>query len=94
MVLVLYLFPGPLLRPKKSPNVFSGAIKDAQTTVLQCHVLVTFFFTAQTMMPSCRLLVKIILETGNEKCNLDIGVFTYDVVKKTFQRKLQMVGRI
>ena len=33
----------PFNRPKKSSNVFSEAIKDAQTTVLQCHVLITCF---------------------------------------------------
>ena len=60
MVLVLYLFQGPLLRPKgKSLNVFfSEAIIDAQTAVLQCHVLVMcFFFTAQIMMPPGVLLL-------------------------------------
>ena len=60
-VLVLYLFPGPLLRPKKSSNVFSEAIKDAQTTVLQCHVLVICFFTAQIMMRTGVLLFTITL---------------------------------
>ena len=43
MVLVLYLFPGLLPGQKKSSNVFSEAIKDAQTTVLQCHVLIIYF---------------------------------------------------
>ena len=37
------LFPGPLPGKKKSSNVFSEAIKDAQTTVLHCHVLIICF---------------------------------------------------
>ena len=45
MVLIPYLFPGPLLDQslKKSSSVFSEAIKDAQITVLQCHVLIIYF---------------------------------------------------
>ena len=33
----------PFARSKKSSNVFFEAIKDAQTTVLQCHVLIICF---------------------------------------------------
>ena len=33
----------PFARPEKSSNIFSEAIKDAQTTVLQCHVLIICF---------------------------------------------------
>ena len=33
----------PFAKPKKSSNVFSQAIKDAQTTFLQCHVLIICF---------------------------------------------------
>ena len=40
------------LKAKKSSNVFSEAIKDAQTTVLQRHVLVICLLTAQIMMPT------------------------------------------
>ena len=48
MVLILCLFPGPLLDQslKKSSIFFSEAIKDAQITVLQCHVLIIYFHRA------------------------------------------------
>ena len=46
----------PFARPEKSSNVFSEDVKYAQTTVLQCHVLIICFFTAQTMMPTGVLL--------------------------------------
>ena len=39
-----------------SSDIFSKAIKDAQTTVLQCHVLVVCFFTAQIVMSTGVLL--------------------------------------
>ena len=36
----------PFAMPKKSSNVFSEVIKDAQTAVLQCHVLIICFYSA------------------------------------------------
>ena len=45
MVLILYLFPGPLPDQslKKAQIFFSEARKDVQITVLQCHVLIKYF---------------------------------------------------
>ena len=46
-VLVLYLFPGPFPGQKKSSNIYSEAIKDAQSWVVKnsCH--------GQTLINEC-----------------------------------------
>ena len=65
----------PFAEAKKSSNVFSEAIKDAQTTVLQCHVLVVcFFHSANHDVPTGRPLVLPCLGARLELQCLDEGL--------------------
>ena len=67
MVLILYLFPGPLQDQslKKSSNFYSEAIKDAQITVLQCHVLIKHIFHSANHDANRRPLVFSLFSDGS-----------------------------